>query len=114
MKQLSESQNIKQNGVSSTLSGNGHNRHPHHQQQHVEEDNVISDQKQLVQFNVSNNNSNGNNISSSAVSTKSGLHLSFVTNANESVSSANCKQCQIGKFFICWYYLFSKIYLPEI
>lgn len=99
MKQLSEVQSLKQCGVVPPTATNANAL-----QHRVDEDNIISDQKQLMTFNNNNHGaSNANGIGSSSASmlpTKSmvGLHLSFVANANESVSSANCKQCQIGKY----------------
>ncbi|XP_037806074.1 GTP cyclohydrolase 1 isoform X2 [Lucilia sericata] len=96
MKQLtSETQNIGKNNVS--MAHNGHN-------QHQTSENGVSNQKHLMQFNTNNSsecNTNGSNAITStstttATATKSGLHLSFVANANESIGSVNCKQCQIG------------------
>lgn len=103
MKQLtSEIQNIEKNTVSTIQ--NGHNQ----QQQHQTSENGASNNQKLTQYNNGSNNcsniNSSNAITTTTATNKSGLHLSFVASANESVSSANCKQCQIGKYIHIYLY----------
>ncbi|XP_073845303.1 GTP cyclohydrolase punch isoform X2 [Musca autumnalis] len=73
MKQVNEVEQRKSAFVMETTN-NGH-------------ETMISNQEQLM---TTHRAANGNMLS------KTGLHLSFVGNANESVGSEFCKQCQIG------------------
>uniref|UniRef100_A0A1I8NA06 GTP cyclohydrolase 1 n=1 Tax=Musca domestica TaxID=7370 RepID=A0A1I8NA06_MUSDO len=80
MKQVNEVEQRQQHTTTTTFvmetTNNGH-------------ETMISDQQQLMSHSSA---TNGSRLSSKT----SGLHLSFVGNANESVGSAFCKQCQIG------------------
>lgn len=80
--------------------------------QHPTNENVAAavNQKQSMQYNTSNSrncaNTDSNTTTTTATTTttttpntaivKSGLHLSFVANVNESSGRASCRQCQIG------------------
>lgn len=92
MKQVNEVEQRQQHTTTTTFvmetTNNGH-------------ETMISDQQQLMSHSSA---TNGSRLSSKT----SGLHLSFVGNANESVGSAFCKQCQIGKKSVV---KFAKIFL---
>lgn len=83
--------------------------------QHSTNENAAAavNQKHSMQFNTGNSRNCANTGSNTTTTTttttvttttttpntaivKSGLHLSFVANVNESSGRANCRQCQIG------------------
>ncbi|TMW49396.1 hypothetical protein DOY81_005540 [Sarcophaga bullata] len=73
--------------------------------QHPTNENVAAavNQKHSMQFNTSNSRNCADTGSDTITTTttpntaivKSGLHLSFVANVNESSGTASCRQCQI-------------------